>query len=199
MTEARAMLQSAQAAREPVTRIGVTVTFLRMAERPAAPARALPQDTALLRVQHCSVPFYRYLYAAVGGPHAWWLRRIMPDDQLGLLLANPLVSIHVLYRGAEPAGFFELDGRGRPDTNLSYFGLMPWAVGTGLGTAFLRAAVDLCWAQEPRGVTVNTCSADHANALPAYLSVGFRPTRSVREVWDIPNRLGMVPPQHLRV
>ena len=193
------MLQGSPPAREPVTRIGVTVTFLRMAAPPSAPARALPQDTALLRVPRCSVPFYRYLYATVGGGHAWWLRRIMPDGQLAGLLADPLVSIHVLYRGAEPAGFFELDGRVRPDMNLSYFGLMPWAVGTGLGTAFLRAAVDLCWAQEPRVVTVNTCSADHAAALPTYLAAGFRPMRSVREVWDIPDRLGMTPPRHLRV
>ncbi len=193
------MLQGAAAGREPVTRIGVTVTFLRMSQRPAMPARALPQDVALLRLPACSVGFYRYLYAGVGANHAWWLRRVMPEDALAALLADPHISIHVLYRNAEPAGFFELDGRGRPDMNLSYFGLMPWAIGSGLGTAFLRAAIDLCWAQNPRAVTVNTCSADHAAALPSYLAAGFRPVRSVREVWDIPDRLGMTPPTHLRM
>jgi len=48
-------------------------------------------------------------------------------------------------------------------------------------------------------VTVNTCTADHRRALPGYLRAGFKPTRTVREVWDVPNRLGMSIPEHLRV
>ena len=27
--------------------------------------------------------------------------------------------------------------------------------------------------------------------LPTYLRTGFKPVRSVREIWDVPNRLGM--------
>ena len=34
----------------------------------------------------------------------------MPDAELAALLRDPVVSIHVLYSGGEPAGFFELDG-----------------------------------------------------------------------------------------
>ena len=34
---------------QPVTRIAVTVTFLRMDRPPADPARPLPSDVALLR------------------------------------------------------------------------------------------------------------------------------------------------------
>ncbi len=182
---------------EPFTRIRVTVTFLRMDQPPASPPQALPQDTALVRVTRPSVGFYRYLYATVGAPHAWWLRRTMPDDALAALLHDPGVAVHVLYRGGEPAGFFELDLRSRPDVNLSYFGLMPWAVGSGLGAAFLRCAVDLAWAQQPRGLTVNTCTADHPRAMPTYQRAGFTPLRAVSELWDVPDRLGLVLPSHL--
>ncbi len=58
----------------------------------------------------------------------------MPDDQLSALLAAPGVSIHVLTRSHEPAGFYELDARLGHTVNLSYFGLLPHAIGEGLGT-----------------------------------------------------------------
>ena len=83
--------------------------------------------------------------------------------------------------------------------NLSYFGLVPHAVGRGFGAWFLRAAVDEAFRGSGRGVTVNTCTADHPRALPTYLRTGFRPVRSVREIWDVPNRLGLVIPDRLRV
>ena len=145
-----------------------------------------------------SVGFYRYLYNTVGADYVWWLRRTMPDADLAVLLRDPLVSIHVLYAGGEPAGFFELDARVWPDVNLSYFGLMPHAVGTGVGYAFLRQAVDTVVAAGARGMTVNTCTADHPRALPTYLRAGFRALRQVRELWNVPLRLGMQIPDRLR-
>ena len=184
---------------QPHVRVAVTVTFLRM-DRPAVtPVALLPGDASLLRLPQCSLPFYRYLYDTVGGPHLWWLRRAMPDEKLDALLREPGIEVHVLYRGGEPAGFFELDRRPRPNVNLGYFGLMPRAVGQGLGTAFLRAAMDAAWMGDTRAVTVNTCTADHHRALPTYLRAGFRPMRTVREIWDIPTRLGLRIPEHLRV
>jgi GNAT superfamily N-acetyltransferase len=180
------------------TRVIVTVTFLRTDMPPTSPRPPVPPDTSLVRLARPSVGFYRYLYDTVGAPHVWWLRRALPDNSIAPLLADPAISIHVLYRGGEPAGFFELDGRARPDMNLSYFGLVPQAVGKGLGAWFLRAAVDEAFRGSNRGVTVNTCTADHPRALPTYLRVGFRPMRSVREVWDVPNQLGLVIPDHLR-
>ncbi len=127
------------------TRAGVTVTFLRMDWPSADPPRPLPGDVSLVHLARPTVPFYRYLYGTVGGPHLWWLRRAAMDDALAALLSDPSIAIFVLYRGGEPAGFFELDARSRPVINLAYFGLMPFATGQGLGTAFLRAAVDAAW------------------------------------------------------
>jgi len=184
---------------DPTTRVAVTVTFLRM-DRPAAdPAPALPMGCQVVRAETCSVAFYRYLYNTVGGDYLWWLRRTVSDRALAALLTDPQVSIHVLYCRGEPAGFFELDARYWTDLNLSYFGLMPWAVGSGLGQAFLRQAVDAVWRQGAHAMTVNTCTADHARALPNYLRAGFRTQRQVRETWDVPVRLGMRIPDRLRV
>ena len=183
---------------QPAVRVAVTVTFLRMEERPA-PGPALPSDVSLIPLEHCTVPFYRYLYDTVGGDYVWWLRRTLSAAALQAILRDPGVSVHVLYRGGEPAGFFELDRRGRPTINLSYFGLMPHAVGHGLGGAFLDAAVQAAWSAAPgvRAVTVNTCTADHKRALPGYLRAGFRVVRRLDEVWEVPTRLGMTIPRHL--
>jgi hypothetical protein len=182
---------------EPVARVTVMVTFLRMDRPPAGAASMLPSEYQVVRVVTPTVAFYRYLYNTVGADYVWWLRRTMPDDELAALLRDPPVSIHVLYNGGEPAGFFELDGRGWPDVNLSYFGLMPHAISSGIGYPFLRHAVDAAWRHGPRGMTVNTCTADHPRALPTYLRAGFHTVRQVREVWNVPLRLGMRIPDRL--
>ena len=175
----------------PVTRVEVTVTFLRMDCAPLTPSPSLRADFQIVRVQQPTVPFYRYLYNTVGEDYLWWLRRTTPDHELAVLLHDEAVAIHALYTGGEPAGFFELDARTWPDVNLSYFGLMPNAIGCGTGYAFLRAAVDEVWRRGAGGMTVNTCSADHPRALPNYLRAGFRILREVNEAWAVPNSLKM--------
>lgn len=191
---------SAAAASGSTVRVAVNVTFLRMDHPPEGEAPPLPGGAEVVRLARCSVPFYRYLYDTVGHDHVWWLRRTVPDEELAALLARPEVSIHVVYQGGEPAGFYELERRGgMAGTNLSYFGLMPHAIGQGLGRALLRHAVDTAWADAPRLVTVNTCTADHPRALPNYIAAGFRVVRTIREVWPVPLRLGLPIPERLKL
>ena len=72
-------------------------------------------------------------------------------------------------------------------------------IGRGLGAYMLATAIDgVFGAPGLRAMTVNTCTADHRRALPNYLEAGFVETRRVREVWDIPRRLGLTIPEHLR-
>ncbi len=183
---------------EPSDSVAVTVTFLRMDNPPMTQAPPMPAETATEIVAVPTIGFYRYLYNTVGADYIWWLRRIMPDDELARLLHDPYVGLHVLYKDGEPAGFFELDGRYGSNVNLSYFGLMPHTIGTGIGPGFLRQAIDAAWAWGPRTITVNTCTADHPRALPNYLRAGFKQNRAVREVWDIPRHLGLRIPDRLR-
>ncbi len=183
---------------EDTMRADVVVTFLRMERPPAPPAPAFPANVGVHTVPFCSVPQYRRLYNTVGGPYLWWLRRILPDGELQALLGRSAVSIHVVSIDGGEAGFYELDASYWPAVNLSYFGLMPHAVGQGIGHAFLRHAVDSAFAMGARALTVNTCTADHPRALPAYLRAGFRTVRQVAEAWDIPLSLGLEMPKHLR-
>jgi GNAT superfamily N-acetyltransferase len=184
---------------EPVDRVAVTVTFLRMDGPPAEAAPGFPPGVEVRRDRWCSVEQYRLLYNTVGADYVWWLRRIVPDHQLAAMLRDPRISIHELYLDGEISGFYELDRTPWPVVNLSYFGLMPHAVGRGVGFAFLRNAVDAAWGMGPRAVTVNTCTADHPRALPTYLRAGFVPVRQVREEWSVPTRLGLKVPDALRI
>jgi len=193
------MLRAGNASVEPVVRVGVTVTFLCMHEPPAHPAPPLPPNAQIHHVRDCSVELYRFLYNTVGAAYVWWLRRAMPDRQLGVLLRDPAIGIYVLYLDGQPAGFYELDSSPWPAVNLSYFGLMPHAVGRHLGLAFLRHSVDAVWRSGARAMTVNTCTADHPRALPTYLRAGFRVARHVREEWNVPTRLGLVIPEGLKL
>jgi GNAT superfamily N-acetyltransferase len=184
---------------EPVDRIRVTVTFLRMDAPPTDEPRPLPAGVVVRHLPGCTVAQYRELYNTVGAPYVWWLRRTMPDRRLSDLLRDPQVSIHVLYRDGVPGGFYELDGTGWPVVNLSYFGLMPHMLGQGIGAAFLRHAIGTAWEQGPEAMTVNTCTADHPRAMPTYLRAGFRRVRELREEWSVPVRLGLKIPAALRI
>ena len=182
----------------PVTRVEVGVTFLRMEQPPKVPGPSLRPGYQIIRAQTPSVPFYRYLYNTVGEDYLWWLRRTVPDCKLAELLRDKAVSIYTLYTGGEPVGFFELDSRSQPNVNLSYFGLMPNAIGQGIGYAFLCAAIDEAWRHGAEGLTVNTCTADHPRALPNYLRAGFTVVRRVKEIWAVPNSLNMAIPLGLK-
>lgn len=162
-----------------------------------AAAPALPDGAHIQRVAAPSVAFYRYLYNTVGADYVWWLRRTLADAELAALLRQPGISIHVLYAGGAPAGFFELDARPAPNVNLSYFGLLPQMIGAGIGMIFLHHAVATAWGMGARTVTVNTCTADHPRALPNYLRTGFRTLRSTAEIWDVPTSLGLHIPARL--
>ncbi len=186
---------------EPADRVAVMVTFMHMAvPSPRLPVQ-FPEDGILAR-QKLSVAAYRQLYHEVGAPWLWWLREVMPDTMLARHLASPLVSTHVLSVDGKAAGFFELERSNWPDVNLNYLGLVPEMIGRGFGMKLLRAAInEVSLIRDPgpaRRLTVNTCTADHPRALPNYLAAGFVEIRRLREVWDIPRRLGLRIPDHLR-
>jgi len=185
---------------EPTTRIAVDVTFLRMDRRPTGPNPALPDGLTVEQCfPRCGVALYRELYATVGHDYIWWLRRTLSDKELDSVLSDRAISIHVLRDAEGELGFYELDRRGWPVINLAYFGLYPRAVGLGIGMAFLFHAIQAAWAEAPVALTVNTCTADHARALPNYLKAGFTKLRTVREEWPVPDRLGLPIPDRLRI
>jgi len=157
-----------------------TVTYLEMDTRPQYPYPALPVGlpVALLAAENPPVWYFLSLYDAVGAQYEWTDQHAKTRDELESFLHDPEVTLYSLIRDGWPAGFFILDRRTAGVCDLAYFGLVPEAVGRGLGTYLIRTAVLMAW--DIRGVkkmTVNTNSLDHPRALPLYQKAGFSPVR----------------------
>ncbi len=153
----------------------ITVTYLEMRSDPHNHEPVPADHIALLRAVEPPVSFYRYLYDAVGRQYVWVDRKRMSDDNLKSVIHDPEVEVYVLYRDGWPAGYSELDFRKFPEVELAYMGLMPEAVGRGLGKFLLTQSISIAWAREPNRVIVQTCTLDHPGALPLYQRCGFVP------------------------
>jgi len=153
--------------------VEVTTHCLEMRARPAAAVLPPPPGVAIVRAAP-SVRFYRYLYDAVGAPWHWYDRRRMPAAELAAILDDPGTEVHVLWERGVPVGYAELDRTVAGEAQLAYFGLVPEAIGRGLGPWLLRWAIAEAWRPpEVARVWVHTCTLDHPRALDVYLAAGF--------------------------
>jgi GNAT superfamily N-acetyltransferase len=129
--------------------------------RRVAPPEATPQ-------------VYRDCYRTVGEAFHWRDRWDWTDEEIGALLADPTISLHLATRDGRLAGWYEL--RRLPDDDsveIAYFGIVPGEFGRGLGKHLLSCAVRDAWAMHPARVWLHTCTLDHPNALPNYRARGF--------------------------
>lgn len=157
----------------------VTRTYLDLDPSAATPEPRLPAGARVERVLDCPPSFFRYLYAAVGGPHRWTDRLGWSDEQARDHLADPARTLDVLYLSGAPAGYFELQDEPDGSVQIAYFGLLPERLGRGLGRALLQQAIVEARRRSPR-VWLHTCTLDHTAALPNYRARGFQPVREER-------------------
>jgi GNAT superfamily N-acetyltransferase len=172
----------------------VVVTYLEMSARPHAPSPPIPAlKLAVLHAERISVKFYRYLYNNVGERWLWYIRRTLDDAALAATIGAPSVAVYVLYVDGEPGGYIELDRRDPENVEIVYFGLMPHAIGRGLGRWFLHWGVTAAWEGKTKRLLVNTCNLDHPRALPLYQKIGFQPIRQERKIINDPRATGIIP------
>ena len=160
--------------------VSYTVTYLEMTEKPTYPYPPMPTGgpTVLLAADEPPVRYFLNMYDAVGAEYEWTDQHERPLQEVKEFLHDPLVTMFTLIRNGWPAGFFILDTRVTGECDLAYFGLVPEAVGLGLGKYLLHTAILMGW--DTPGVTkltVNTNSLDHPRALPLYQKAGFAPVR----------------------
>jgi GNAT superfamily N-acetyltransferase len=157
------------------------ITWLEMTARPGYGWPRLPVGREALLVRADTPPWWYFLalYDAVGRDHAWTDRHADSPAALNAWLADPQVSLHSLMSQGWPQGFFMIDGREEGVADLAYFGLVPEALGRGMGWWLLQTAILTAW-QRPgiTRLTVNTCTLDHPRALGQYQRAGFTPVRT---------------------
>ena len=167
----------------------ITTWFLEMTSPDRLkPGRTPEQDVLLMRVGRPSAEVSRFFYRAVGG-NWYWIDRIEWTYAEWQAWAES-VETWVAYLDGTPAGYFELQDRriGEGSVNLALFGLLPWAIGQGIGGWLLTRAIERAWELGPRLVTVNTCNMDGPHALANYQARGFAITRIYTGSRDLPDQ-----------
>ena len=157
------------------------ITYLAMDHRPAWgwPSAPVGRDLALLKADTPPWWWFLALYDAVGRDYAWTDKHALGPEALDAWIQHPDVEIWTLMGGGWPQGFFMLDWTEPATCDLAYFGLVPQAVGKGLGTWLLKTAILTGWARAGvTRMTVNTCTLDHPRALGQYQRLGFAPTHT---------------------
>jgi GNAT superfamily N-acetyltransferase len=160
--------------------IEVVITHLAMDARPRYPRPHLPPGpiSALIGAERPPAWYFLSLYGIVGGAYEWTDQHLVPKSELEAFLHDPAVGLYTFVRAGWPHGFFVLDSRDPHRCDLAYFGLVPEAIGRGLGTFLIQTAAHMAWDRSgTRRVTVNTNSLDHPRALPLYQKAGFEPIR----------------------
>ena len=155
--------------------LDTTVTHLEMRNPPIRPPRRAPLARLMvMRLEHCPVHFYRYLYSEVGRDYHWVDRLRMPDDELRAILADPKTELTVAYADGAPAGYGELVFKD-DEARIAYFGMMPDFQRLGVGGFLLDTLVRGAWARGIKVLRVETCTLDHPMALATYQKMGFVP------------------------
>jgi len=138
-------------------------------------------DLRVEHVPHPSPALYRQCYRTVGAEHGWRDRWDWSDEEIRVHLADPGITFHVATRAGAPLGYYELRRVTDDDSvEIAYFGLVPEALGRGLGKHLLSCAVRDAWALRPppTRVWLHTCTLDHPHALPNYAARGFVPYKT---------------------
>ncbi len=136
-------------------------------------------DLVIERVERPTPELYRECYRTVGEAYHWRDRWDWTDEEIRAHLAQPGITLHVARRRGALAGWYEL--RRVPEdrsVEIAYFGLLPGAIGQGLGKHLLSCAVRDAWALGPSRVWLHTCTLDHPHALPNYRKRGFTPYKT---------------------
>lgn len=174
----------------PPGKLANVVTCLEMHAPPQRALTPFPADLTLKRTNAHDLAGHRALFNAVGRDLMWFSRLIMKDEDLASILGNPAIESYTLLRGSEVLGMLELNFADLPNCELAFYGLVPSAIGKGLGRALMDEAIRRAWANPIKRFWVHTCTFDAPQALPFYVRSGFTPYARMVEIHDDPRLLG---------
>lgn len=177
----------------PAGKLANIATFMEMKALPERVLVPFPADLSLVSIGNMSTDEYRHLFRAVGENLMWFSRLIMPDAELQTTLRARAANSFVLTRSGNTAGILELDYTDPESIELAFFGLVPSAIGNGMGRALIDEAIRRAFAKPTGRLWLHTCTLDHPQALSFYLRSGFKPYARMVEIHDDPRLQGKLP------
>ena len=175
----------------PAGTIAAVVTYLEMREPPAVPPPQ-PGRWSLAPLAG-DVERYRAVFGRVGEPWLWFTRLVMSEAGLRSIIGDPRVKAFALHEDGRDLGLLELDFRQPGECELSFFGVVPEAIGRGFGRVLMAEALRRAWEAPIERLWVHTCTLDHPRALGFYMRSGFRPYKRAVEIADDPRLKGYLP------
>jgi GNAT superfamily N-acetyltransferase len=177
----------------PPGKLANVATRLEMREKPKRELVSFPSDLHFEPAAKTDPDAYRALFRAIGEDLLWFSRLIMSDEKLLSTLTDPGTESFALKRGKTTVGILELSFRDMPDCELSFFGLIPSEVGSGLGRVLIDEAIRRAFDKPITRFWLSTCTLDHPKALGFYRKAGFTPYARFVEVHDDPRLQGKLP------
>jgi GNAT superfamily N-acetyltransferase len=174
----------------PKGKLANVVTCLEMLAKPDRTLKPWPGDVTLEKADPDDLETYRSAFRDVGQDIMWFSRLIMADEKLRGILSNPKIDSFLLKRKGETLGLLELNFEHGTDSELAFFGLVPNAVGSGLGRTLMDEAIRRAWSNSITRFWVHTCTFDSPQALPFYIRSGFTPYARMVEIHDDPRNIG---------
>lgn len=174
----------------PPGKLANVVTCLEMRSPPQRSLVPFPTDFTLRRFSGRDIVPFRDLFRAVGSDLMWFSRLVMADETLADIIGNPDIESYALLRDGKALGLLELNFTDLPNCELAFYGLVPEAIGQGMGRALMDESIRRAWARPITRYWVHTCTFDSPQALPFYVRSGFTPYLRMVEVHDDPRLLG---------
>jgi len=177
----------------PPGHLANVVTCLEMLSKPVSRPVPAIAGLRLERLGSADTERFRKLFRAIGRDIMWFSRLILAEETLQAIIGDAQVHCHALVKDGEDIGLLELDFREAGQCELSFFGLVPGAVGSGTGRWLMNEAVTMAWQRPISRLWVHTCSFDHPNALTFYQRSGFTAYQVMVEVHKDPRLTGHLP------
>jgi GNAT superfamily N-acetyltransferase len=180
--------------RVPLGKLANATVWMQMLRRPLA--AAVPA-LSLQRVPTLNTPQVRSVFNRIGTSSLWDRTAQLNQDPH----SSPWSADDLLFFAYDEAsrhiGLVELghgsDGTGGTEIEISYFGLFPEFIGSGLGKRLLAATLDAAWELAPTRLFLHTCNTDHPSAFAFYRAGGFTPYATGFQIMDDPRSHGGLP------
>ena len=167
------------------------VTFMEMRSPPTAGPVANPPVTE--RLGEADVERFRRLFRAVGEPWLWTSRLHQSDEMIAARIGDSGIAALAVVEEGRDVGLVELDLRRPGEVEIVLFGLVPAAVGRGLGRRLMSELLARAWRRAGlRRVWLHTCTLDHPAAVGFYRSFGFKAYRRAVEIVPDPRFDGLL-------
>jgi GNAT superfamily N-acetyltransferase len=179
--------------RVPAGKLANATVWMEMLHRLPAASPAL----TLRRVSAQNTPEIRSVFNRIGASSLWDRTVQLNQD----IHSSPWSAHDFLYFAydddARHVGLVELvrgtDAAGGTEIEISYFGLFPQFIGTGMGKRLLAATLDAAWEFAPTRLYLHTCNTDHPSAFAFYRAAGFVPYALGFQIMDDPRSHGWLP------